>query len=392
MALIACRNCGHKISDKATVCPKCGTPTKEEPEKENVRQQDSKANEEVMYLTAVSCLNEGRLEEARDYVVGLLAQKPDEPRYAELQEQLNEALTRQEEEQAEMARRRSRNIWIAASIALLLLLAGGGYWYYERSQLQNEQELWNQIQETDEQALLENYLQRYPDGEHRAQAEERLSYVRQQASEWQKIAELGNADELEKFFKKYETGRYHDLAVAAYDDLLWTEATKMETLEGYTHYMQCCPQGSHYAEAKELAGRLEKIQMSDDEAATMSSTVQQFFYAMARGDEDEMLALVAPQLDSFLGKNEATKVDVMAYMRRVHADDVFSVDLTMGDVEVTKSVDKDDEPVYSATFSFDQRISREDTSLETFASYKGTARLSGQGKITSLSLNKTAHY
>ena len=30
MALIKCRECGHMISDKATRCPKCGCPTKEE--------------------------------------------------------------------------------------------------------------------------------------------------------------------------------------------------------------------------------------------------------------------------------------------------------------------------------------------------------------------------
>ena len=58
MALIECKNCGHKISDKASVCPKCGTPTKEEPKENCVQKQESKSNEEIMYLSAVSCLEE----------------------------------------------------------------------------------------------------------------------------------------------------------------------------------------------------------------------------------------------------------------------------------------------------------------------------------------------
>ena len=45
MALIKCSECGHMISDKATKCPKCGCPTKEE----TVQHQEDAARNTMVY-------------------------------------------------------------------------------------------------------------------------------------------------------------------------------------------------------------------------------------------------------------------------------------------------------------------------------------------------------
>ena len=60
--------------------------------------------------------------------------------------------------------------------------------------------------------------------------------------------------------------------------------------------------------------------------------------------------------------------------------------------DVKKELDSEQNPKYTATFNYDQRIEREDTSQETFASIKGTATLNNLFKITSLALTKTASY
>ena len=279
-------------------------------------------------------------------------------------------------------------------LALLsvLLMAGGGYWYYQQQMTASELTQWEQIKDVDEPELIAAFLTRFPDGEHKAQAEQRLAFAREEAELWSKIENLGNPDELDNFAKKYPKGHYHDLAIAAYDALLWDEATAKNTLEAYRHYMVQCPQGKHYGEAKEKIGYLEKVQMDEEESLHIAYIVKEFFYAMARNNESGMLENVEPALSSFLGKKNASKVDVIAYMRRVHANDVFSVDVSIGEVEVTKSLGKNDEPEYHVSFTFDQRLNREDTSLETFASFKGTAKLNSLMKITSIELSKTSHY
>lgn len=394
MALIECKNCGHRISDKATVCPKCGIPTKEEPKEERKVKslQDSKGNEEVMYLSAVSCLEEGRLDEARDYIAGLMAMNAEDARYQAIQEKLEQLLSQQQEEIEEQVAKRKKTVWIVLALFFALLMAGGGYWYSQKQMTANELAQWEKIKDADEPELIAAFLNRFPDGEHKAQADERLAYAREEAELWSKIENLSNPSELESFAKKYPKGYYHDLAIAAYDALLWDAAIAKNTLEAYNHYMTQCPQGKHYGEAKEKTEYLEKVQMDEDESQHIASVVKAFFYAMAENNESGMLENVESRLSSFLGKKNASKVDVIAYMRRMHANDVFSVDLTLGEVEVTKLLGKNDEPEYHVSFTFDQRLNREDTSQETFASYKGTTMLNSLMKITSVELSKTAHY
>ena len=119
MALIECKNCGHRISDKAAVCPKCGTPTKEEPKEEKVL-QDNKGNEEVMYLSAVSCLEEGRLDEARDYIAGLLAINSEELRYQKLQEKLKQMFLQKQLIEEKQTKRKTISSIIIAVVLIAL--------------------------------------------------------------------------------------------------------------------------------------------------------------------------------------------------------------------------------------------------------------------------------
>lgn len=392
MALIECKNCGHKISDKASVCPKCGTPTKEEPKENCVQKQESKSNEEIMYLSAVSCLEEGRLEEARDYISGLVAIDPNSTRYQELQEKLDSALQLAREEDEERASKRKRTISTIIGTIILLALIGLCIYYYQKSSTETEQARWEQIKDSEEVADFENYLRQYPDGQYKAEAQVKIHNIQEETSLWNSIYKSNNPAELESFIKKYPKGYFHDMAVTAYDELLWNEATRKNDMDSYQYYMSKCPQGKHYQEAKEKAEYQEKIQLDESEKSNVSSTISQFFHAVARGDEDSMLECLSSELNSFMGRAGATKVDAITYMHKLHADDIYSINVTMGEFEIQKKLDSQNNPVYTADFTFDQRISREDTSKETFASYKGTAMLNNLYRITSLSLSKTAHY
>lgn len=392
MALIECKKCGHKISEKATVCPKCGTPTKEELKDIIVQKQESKNNEEVMYFSAVSCLEEGRLDEARDYISGLIAIDPDNTRYQELQEKLDSALQLAWEKDEERASKRKRTISTIIGAVILLALITLGIYYYQKSSTEKEQVHWEQIKDSEELADFENYLRQYPDGQYKAEAQVKIQNIQEETSLWNNIYKSNNPAELESFIKKYPKGHFHNMAVTAYDEILWNEATRKNDMDSYQYYMSKCPQGKHYQEAKEKAEYQEKIQLDESEKSNVSSTISQFFHAVARGDEDSMLECLSSELNSFMGRAGATKVDAITYMHKLHADDIYSIDVTMGEYEVYKKLDAQGNPIYSTDFTFDQRINREDTSKETFASYKGTAMLNNLYRIISISISKTAHY
>ena len=176
------------------------------------------------------------------------------------------------------------------------------------------------------------------------------------------------------------------------DQVLWQKTLEKNDEEAYRLYLEKYPNGKHAEQAQQRVEREEMLKLTDEEEYSVSNTINTFFSYLANEYEDGLLSYVNPSLSTFLGKKNATKVDVIAYMKKIHSDDIFSVQIMMGDITVKKSLDSEQKPVYTASFTYDQRLEREDTSLETFASLKGTATLNSNFKITSLSLSKTASY
>ena len=176
------------------------------------------------------------------------------------------------------------------------------------------------------------------------------------------------------------------------DQDLWQKTLANDNEDAYRLYLQKFPEGKHAEKALQRVKHEEMMKLTDEEEESVSNTINSFFSCLANEYEDDMLSYISPSLSSFLGKKNATKVDAIAYMKKIHSDDILAVQITMGDIVVKKSLDSEQNPTYTATFTYDQRLEREDTSMETFASLKGTATLNNTYKITSLSLSKTASY
>ena len=174
----------------------------------------------------------------------------------------------------------------------------------------------------------------------------------------------------------------------------WEQATVDGTETGYQRYLDEHANGRHASEAQAKLDSIERLKLSYDEEESVRNAISTFLYGAANGYEEEMLQQLSPRMDSFLGKTSATKVDAVSFMRHLHAGDVFSVSISLDtdDIQVQKTLNASGKPVYSAEFAYDQRIDREDTSLETFASMKGSAILNENFKICSLSLKKLSGY
>lgn len=174
----------------------------------------------------------------------------------------------------------------------------------------------------------------------------------------------------------------------------WEFATSENTEEAYLDYLLKHEDGKHVAEAQKELNKIDSQKLSDSEAYDVSNTIEGFFNSLSAGNEEDMLKCISPVMDNFLGKAGATKVDAISFMRRLHADDVYSVNISLdsNDIHVSKTLQEGASPVYQAEFSYDQRLEREDTSLETFASIKGSATLNENFKITSMSLKKMSSY
>ena len=204
--------------------------------------------------------------------------------------------------------------------------------------------------------------------EKKAREEARIKAERAEQEKEQRLAELDAAD--------------------------WERATSDNSEQGYQEYINNHSDGKHAIEAQEKLDRIMKQKLSDGEAYDVRNTIESFFNSVSAGEEDDMLRCISPVMENFLGKANATKVDAVSFMRRMHADDVYSIHISLdsSEIQISKSLGDSDTPTYSANFSYDQRIEREDTSKETFASISGHAVLNDDFKITSLSLKKVSSY
>ena len=350
--------------------------------------------------TIEACLESGRLNHAQEDLNSLINLNADEASYRELKLRLDDALWQRAEQEEKAARRRKTIIGSVATIVILALLALGGYLYYRHAQAQEELVLWQQIETSASMTDIDQYLAEFPEGEHVTQVQELKTKVQEIADQWALIENSNDAFTLQEFIDKYPEGIYHDKAAEALDKVLWQKAVVDDAPAAYNKYLKQCPQGVHVTEAQQWlqqhaqqqAELQEKLKLSSGEINLVSSRVSSFFYSMASGYGENMTELIASPMASFLGKKNATASDVIAYMRRVHSGDVYGVDITMGNVNVKKSLTSKGDPIYTATFGFDQRLSREDATQETFAHYNGTATVNDRGLITSIGLNKTSHY
>lgn len=350
--------------------------------------------------TIKNCLDSGRLEHAQEDMRALINLGVEESSFSDLKNQLENALWQRELETEKAARRKKILIGVVASLVSALLLGVGLYLYHCNKVKQDELVLWRQVEQEGELSIMNEYLIKYPDGEHATQVQDMKAKIQEISDQWSQLESTSDDAALKDFINKCPVGPYHDKAVNALDNLLWNRVITSNTPADYKKYLDNCPSGPHVEEARQwLQQRAEqdaelqaRMQLTSDESNIVSYRIRSFFNAMANGDATTMADFVSTPMTSFLGKRNATSSDVIAYMRRVHSGDVYSVDVTMGNISIKKSLTSDGSPLYTASFGFDQRLGREDNTQETFAHYNGTATLNADCLITSIGLNKTSHY
>lgn len=287
--------------------------------------------------------------------------------------------------------KRNKNLKIVTvAVIVIALLCGAVFYVYNLSK--QEEKMWLEAQIANDIELYEAYIKKYPDGKNVKVAKEKVSQLTLEKKQWEIIANTENVNEIVSYIKKFPKSKYIEQAKLAYDELSWKEAQQANDQEAYQKYMNLFPTGKYYKNAQKMLEMQEKLTLNFDEENSATSTVKTFLNALANDNESELLSTLSPQMTYFLGKKGATKVDALAYMKRIHASDVFNVSITIGVTEVEKSINSNDDPFYTVKVQYDQQIKREDTSNETFASCTATARINNEYQIVSFKVVKNSHY
>lgn len=369
MAIIKCPECGHQVSDKAATCPSCGI---------GIAGRVMKCPDcgAVVFKEQELCPN------CHSSLHGMPVTK---------QETANT-------ETSEKGNKPHKHGYMAIVIGVVFVLIIGLVmaYFYKNSQKSGEADAYTQAMLSDEPAVLQNYLDIYTDApeEHRDSFEAHLSVLMGVDKEWTDAVVSGSKTAIERYLQMHPNTKHATEAKIKIDSLDWVAAVQANTPEALQAYMNNHPDGLYYDEANDKFARLDAKQVTPEDKQAMSTLFTSFFRALAANDEDALTANVANVMDEFLSKTNATKNDVIKYMKTLHQNGAeSSIEFRMNnDWKVSKAETADGSGYdYSVAFSVDQKttnVAEAESNPASITTYMIDAKVSSDGKISTLKMKK----
>lgn len=372
MAIIKCPECGHQVSDQAKTCPSCGI---------EIAGKITKCPEcgDVVFNDSDECPN-------CHHPLNIPEVKPQPvtPR--------PEVTAEQETSPAKGGMKRTYVVLIVSFVVALLAVFVSLY-FYKTTQDKNEKDAYENAMASSEPAVLQNFLDVYTEApqEHRDSIAAHLEQLRKVDTEWDNAVRSGSKTALERYIQLHPGSIHVTEARLKIDSLDWLAATAADTPEAYQAYIDGhLDNGLHLDEARIMFEKSDARRVTDDDRQMISSLFGNYFTALANNEEASLTETLSGVLGSFLHKENATKTDVMTYMKKLHApDDITGMTFSLNnDWKIEKTDAGDGRYKYTVTFSVDHRITRNDTSKETFSTYNVVAGVSPEHKISDLNMKK----
>lgn len=381
MAIIKCPECGHQVSDQAKTCPSCGI----EIYGKVMRCPDCG---DIVFNNQELCPNCHHPLQAE--VTGM--QVPETQASREAAGIPSASVDGSNRANHAASSRKSYIVLIMAFVIALLAVFICLY-LYKTTQEKNELDAYENAMTSGEPAVLQNFLDMYTDAaqEHRDSVMARLEQFKKVDTEWTNAVVSSSKAALERYIRLHPSSIHVMEARMKIDSLDWLTATEAGTQEAYQTYIDShLDNGLHIDEAQSIVDKLNALKVTDDERKMISQIFDSFFTALANNDENGLTETLSGVINSFLHKENATKVDAINYMKKLHSpEDITGMSFTLNnDWSIEKAETEDGRYEYAVTFSVDHRITRSDTDKDTFCTYNVNAQVSPDSKISGLNMRK----
>lgn len=291
-----------------------------------------------------------------------------------------------------LRRRNSRNVLIVAFVVSLVIVGVVAY-FYTNAQEHNELDAWENAMRSSDEAVLQNYLDMYADAPqaHRDSIMSHLALLNKVDSEWQDALVNNSRMAFLAYLRKYPESIHKTEALLKLDSIDWADAVRADNMESYKKYISLHADGQYIDEAQMKLETLEKNDVTPADKQLVADVLTSFFDALGSRDEDALTMNIAVSMNSFLHKENATKLDVLKYMHRLYEPaDINNIQFrTNNDWLIEKTLQSDNSYIMSVEFSVDEKIDRNDTDKETFVSYKVKVRLTSEGKIKEMNMKRS---
>ncbi len=394
MAIIKCPECGRQISDKAPVCPSCGV---------EIAGKVTRCTHcgEVYFSTQELCPNCHETNPTTDRIVATSrTSTPTPPPAPRTSTPPPTPPMRPSHVQGsddgdgtdgmnEKEKKNNRSIFII-SLIFAIIACGVFYYFYDNANRNKEQEAYEYAMQSSDPMVLQSYLDTYKDAEeaHRDSIMAHLELLKQTDQDWTNAVVSGSKEALEAYLKKYPDSPHKQEAWNKIDSIDWNVAKKADNADAYQAYLDAHTDGSHIEEAENALKKVKGRDLQPEEQQMVNGIFRQFFQSINSHNADGLAATCEDILSSLLGKNSATKADVVTFMEKLYKDDVANMNwLINNDYQIKKREVGDGDYEYQVQFTARQDIDKTDGSTKE-NHFKISAVVSPDGKISSFNMSK----
>ncbi|MEE3383795.1 MAG: zinc ribbon domain-containing protein [Prevotella sp.] len=421
MAIIKCPECGHQVSDRAPVCPSCGveiagninkctrcgevffrdehfcpnchqpvegkTPNREETNETATATKESPAEKETKQTAAPE--PEQQREERRQPIAVSPVPTPTrkkEERKNEVKKEGNSAQVKIED-----SKKKKRNLTALIISFILAVLACGVLIYtYSNAKERTENDEYAFAMKSNDPVVLQQYLDNFLDAPkaHRDSIMAHLEKYKKIDEAWAKVAKSTNREEILKYLEENPNSPNKTELTHRIDSLDWDAASKENTQASYQKYIDEHATGEHYDEAQLALNKQKAKELSPEDRQMVSRVFHNFFVSINSKNEGGLTSSVAEVMSNFLGRENASKGDVIDYMNRSYKDGVSAIVWRLkNDYRITKREVGDGKFEYSVRFTADQDVVHSESASEK-NSYNITARVNPDGLISEMNMSK----
>ena len=167
-------------------------------------------------------------------------------------------------------------------------------------------------------------------------------------------------------------------------------AKTADTADAYQAYLDAHTDGTHIEEAENALKKVKSRDLQPEEKQMVSGLFRQFFQSINSHNADGLTATCEDILSSLLGKNSATKADVVTFMDKLYKDNVANMNWRINnDYQIKKREVGDENYEYQVQFSARQDVDLTDGSKKEQL-FKISAVVSPDGKVSAFNMNKVS--
>ena len=391
MAIIKCPECGHQISDKAPVCPACGVEiagkTVKCPYCGEAYFKNETACPHCHKTTPISTteIEQTTGNNVHHSITNAPATTPVTEEGHEIQ---NNSIDKNHVPENNPNRKNNKTI-ILVSVAIALLVLGTCLYFYNNAKSDREQEEYIFAMQSDDPTILQAYLNNFKDAPqaHIDSIARHLEELNKIDQDWTDAVVMGSKRALTEYLNTHPDSPHKQEALEKIDSIDWAQCQKLNTADAYQLYIDSHYDGNHYEEAVIALKKIKSSEVNSDEKLAIRNVFRNFFISINTKNESGLTVDIGEHI-TFLGKQDATKEDIVSFMHKLYKEDVENMVWSIpGNYDIKKKEIGNEQYECNVVFMAEQKVRKTD-GTESINKYRINGKVDPDMKITELSMTK----